>query len=215
MIKGATYWNDKNRVYAQTNNPTEEILRKRIGEIPPDILALLRQANAAGYLESCGPTAAVTCLDCMGSPVAIRTPGGWDMQPEGVLADWFNDPRNYPAMRMVRGDAEADPERIPGNRVPQFYPVAVKHVFGSGCSFLWLDNPEQAIDHIVAGRAVQLCLKTPGHYIAAVAYDDVTREIIYNDPWPGRHEDGNGYNRRMTEAEWRVNLAPFSVVYYG
>jgi hypothetical protein len=29
MIKGVKFWNDRDRYYTQTNNPTEEILRKR------------------------------------------------------------------------------------------------------------------------------------------------------------------------------------------
>jgi len=29
MIAGAKFWNDRNRYYIQSNNPTEEILRKR------------------------------------------------------------------------------------------------------------------------------------------------------------------------------------------
>ncbi|MDR0556332.1 MAG: C39 family peptidase [Treponema sp.] len=64
-----------------------------------------------------------------------------------------------------------------------------------------------------AGQAVQLCLVKPGHYIAAVAYDDLTREIIFNDPWPGRFPGGNGFNRRMGKAEFKGNVKPFLIVY--
>jgi hypothetical protein len=60
-----------------------------------------------------------------------------------------------------------------------------------------------------------LCLVKPGHYIAAVAFDGGAREIIFNDPWPGRFKDGNGFNRRMGEAECKANLKPFRIVYGG
>jgi len=38
----------------------------------------------------------------------------------------------------------------------------------------------------------------------------VTGEIIFNDPWPGRFADKNGFNKRMVGIE---NLMPWAVVY--
>jgi hypothetical protein len=64
MIKGVTFWNDKDCYYAQNNNPTEEILRKR---------------SDREWLVSCGPTAAVNCP----SPMAFADAGSGPALPTG------------------------------------------------------------------------------------------------------------------------------------
>jgi hypothetical protein len=97
--------------------------------------------------------------------------------------------------------------------VPQFYPSAVEAVFGAKAVFEWGADFAGAAACLREGRAVQLCLVKPGHYIAAVAFDDESREIIFNDPWPGRFADGNGFNRRMGEAEFKGNVKPYRIVY--
>jgi hypothetical protein len=125
--------------------------------------------------------------------------------------DFFNDPRNYEALKKARPDTP--PEVWHGNEVPQFYPIAVKAVFGVKAAFEWGAEFTKVAAYLQAGKAVQLCLVKPGHYIAAVAFDQDTREIIFNDPWPGRFKDKNGFNRRMSEGEYKGNLKPFLVVY--
>ena len=196
MIIGAKYWNDRKRYYVQTNNPTEEILRKR---------------SDGGWLVSCGPSAGVGCLSVMGHDISITTPGAYKPQPEEVLMDFFNDPRNYTDLERAR--PETHPANWHGNEVPQFYPVAVPAVFGVQADFAWLSGMGQVADHLREGRAVQLCLVKPGHYVAAVAWDQGSREIIYNDPWPGRFSDRNGFNRRMGVCEFASNVKPFIIVY--
>jgi len=196
MIRGTKFWSVRDNYYVQTNNPTEEILRKR---------------SDGGWLVSCGPTAAVCCLTAMGYEVGIDCPGSYQPQSEEVLMDFFNDPRNYDALKKARPDTP--PDKWHGNEVPQFYPVAVPAVFGVKAEFLWGNDFGRIAAFLESGRAVQLCLIKPGHYIAAVAYDSSTREIIINDPWPGRFSDGNGFNRRIGEAEVKANVKPFMIVY--
>ena len=196
MIRGVKFWNEREFYYTQVNNPTEEVLRKR---------------SDGGWLVSCGPSAATGCIAAMGFDVEVRTPGAYRPQSEEVLMDFFNDPRNYAALRAARPDTP--PEVWHGNEVPQFYPVAVKEVFGVKANFEWGAEFEKVAAHLRSGRAVQLCLIKPGHYIAAVAFDEEAREIIYNDPWPGRFRDGNGFNRRMGEAEFRCNVKPYLIVF--
>jgi len=198
MIKGVSFWDKKEFYYTQTNNPTEEILRKR-GD---------RQ-----WLESCGPTAAVGCLSAMGFPVGVKCPGRYEPQSEEILMDFFNDPRNYGALKAARPDTP--PEVWLGNEVPQFYPVAVEAVFAVRARFSFGHSFNDIATFLASGRGVQLCLVKPGHYIAAVAYDDGAGadEIIYNDPWPGRFPDGNGFNRRMSRKEFEANTKPFYIVY--
>jgi hypothetical protein len=147
----------------------------------------------------------------MGHKVAIHCPGSYRPQSEEVLMDFFNDPRNYEALRKARPDTP--PEKWHGNEVPQFYPVAVPAVFGVKAEFMFGNSFDKIATFLQSGRAVQLCLVTPGHYIAAVAYDSETREIIFNDPWPGRFSDGNGFNRRMGEAEVKANVKTFMIVF--
>jgi hypothetical protein len=196
MIKGVKFWNDKDCYYTQTNNPTEEILRKR---------------SDGNWLVSCGPSSAVCCLAALGLDVSVSCPGTYKPQPEEVLMDFFNDTRNYKALLAARPDTP--PDVWHGNEVPQFYPVAVPAVFGVPASFTWGNDFGKIAAHLQAGRAVQLCLVKPGHYVAAVAYDDEVREIIYNDPYPERFADRNGFNRRMGEAECKANTKPYIIVY--
>jgi hypothetical protein len=147
----------------------------------------------------------------MGFDVACKCPGEYRPQSEEVLMDFFNDPLNYAALSKARPDTP--PDVWHGNEVPQFYPAAVKAVFGVEAVFDWGGDFFKVAACVWAGNAVQLCLVKPGHYIAAVAYDDVTREIIFNDPWPGRFKDGNGFNRRMGETEFKGNAKPYRIVY--
>lgn len=194
MISGAKFWNDRDTFYIQTNNPTEQLLKKR---------------EKGGWLESCGPTAAVNCLAARGENLEIKTPGSYRPQPEEVLLDYFNDPRNKSALEGARIlDGE-----IPGNRVPQFYPIAVFEVFDVKARFCWRLSFSIVAGHIIHGSPVQICLKRPRHYIAVVAYDIVKNELIYNDSWPDRFPDKEGFNRRMTEAEFSSNVESFFIVY--
>jgi hypothetical protein len=127
--------------------------------------------------------------------------------------DFFNDPRNYAALKAARPDTP--PDVWYGNEVPQFYPVAVPAVFAVGAEFFWGNDFDKISAWLVQGKAVQMCLVKPGHYIAAVAYDDQAQEIIFNDPWPERFADGNGFNRRIGRAEVKGNTKPFCIVYGG
>ncbi len=195
MIYGVKFWNDKDCYYVQSNNPTEEILRKR---------------SDGAWLVSCGPSAAVTCIAAMGFDVSIKTPGTYKPQSEEVLMDFFNDPKNYAALKKAR--PETPPDVWHGNEVPQFYPVAIPSVFGVNARFEWGCKFETIADELKNGRAVQLCLKKPGHYIAAVAYDDEKDCIIFNDPWPKRFKDGNGFNRQLSRQDFD-NVQPYYIAY--
>ena len=186
MIVGARYWDDRERYYSQVNNPTEEQLRKH---------------GTGSWLETCGATAAVTCLAALGYNLEVICPGAYRPQPEEVLADYLNDPRVYGELLKVRPDW--DPKAAPGNRVANYYPYAVMAVFRAQAEYIPAINREGVIGHLLRCHAVQVCLKPPGHYVAAVAYDKATEEIIYHDPWPGRKPSwgGDGFGRRMTKTE--------------
>lgn len=198
VIRGARYWEDKDRYFVQTNNPTEELLRKRVEQ---------------SRLESCGPTAAVNCLAVLGCELDVLCPGPWRPQPEEILMDWFQDPRNYERLAAIRQDV--NPLATPGNRVPQYYPFAVADVFGAHADFAWAERFALIGEYLCKGYSLQLCLKNPGHFIAAVAYDDETGEIIYRDPWPERLSDRDGFNRRLDLDEFNSNVRRYVVIYTG
>lgn len=198
MISGASRWNDRDTFFQQTNNPSEELLRK---------------TGAVGWLETCGPTAAVMCMAVLGYDLTVTCPGVYRPQPEEVLSDFLNDPRNYPDLALERKDIS--PDRMPNNRVPQYYPLAVERVFGASALFTWVQDPVDLAKYLTQERSIQVCLETPGHYLAAVAYDDATDEIIFNDPWPERYKDRNGFNRRMGRMSMWGNLKKFAIVYRG
>lgn len=207
MTTGAKFWNDRDRYFRQDNNPTEEILR----------LDEIREQNKThtgmhGWLETCGPTAAVNCLAALGIDLVIPCPGGWVPQPEEILMDFLTDPRNYADFRKLG----VDPAAAPGNEYAALYPFAVARIFGASAEFLPA-KPQFGvlIDYLKAGHALQLCLVSPGHFIAAVAFDDEAGEIIFNDPWPGRDPEwkGDGFNRRMGRTEYESNVKNFTVLY--
>jgi hypothetical protein len=196
MIKGAKFWDDPQRYYTQENNPTESFLKATLDE-------------RREWLESCGPTAAVNCLSVIGANINVICPGEYRPQPEEVLMDFFNDPRNRRDLKSIREVSN----KIPGNRVPQYYPLAVRKVFGAYANFAWEATLSKVSKYLLDGHAVQLCLKDPGHYIAAVAFDTTAQEIIYNDSWPNRFYNGRGWNIRMGLREFVTNVQPYCIVY--
>lgn len=202
MIYGAKYYNDKACHYSQTNNPTEEVLRKvDLGDGDKD----------HNWLETCGPTSALNCMAAIGHNVMIKTPGGYLPQPEEVLSDYFNDPRNYATLNEIRRETPGD--KWMGNRIPQFYPTAVYSVFGVQAHFGYFTH-ESVINRLKEGKTYQACLINPGHYISIVAYDSDTNEFIYNDSWLSRPGLKNGgFNERMTVEQFQSNCRPYGIFY--
>jgi hypothetical protein len=195
-IIGCSRWNDPNAFYDQLNNPTEHVLKLRSGT----------------RLETCGPTASLNCQSSVGVGVDFETPGGYAPQPEEVLTGWFNDSRNF--LRMRNAWKGLDPGLVPGNEVAQWYPLGVYEVFGNRCDFVGALTPQQAVDHLRQGRAIQTCLRNPGHFIALVAFDQAKDEFILKDSWGSRWPRGDGFCQRMSVREWQINSRPVNLVYY-
>jgi hypothetical protein len=198
MIKGIKHWNNRDRYYTQTNNGTENILRK---------------SGMQSYLETCGPTSAVMLADMMGYSISVKGPGLWTIQPEDYLAIYFNDPRNEAKLHAARKNI--DPKDWMGNRVPQYYPAGMMDCFAIPAQFEWGASFEKVRDLILDGKGVMICFKTPGHYVAAVAYDDESQEIIYHDPWPHnhwpqKHSGKSGFMRTLSESNFE-NVQSFMV----
>jgi hypothetical protein len=200
-IIGLPRWNAPDAYYSQTNNVVEAVIRKAKG-------------TATGWLETCGPTAAVMLLDAVDKLETTRTPGGWEPQPEDILAAWMNDARNADAMALFRDDL--DPNAVFGNQVPQWYEPAVDAVFGVRAKFepgVSLVAIGRALE---AGRGVLVTLKNPGHYIAIVAFDPQANQLIYHDPWPNNPwpaalQGKPGAGRRVNSTILLENLKPYRV----
>jgi hypothetical protein len=195
---GALLWNDREAYYRQDDNPAEHLLKVR--------------SPGRGWLETCGPTAAVNCVVGVGAPVACLTPGGYHPQPEQVLCDCLNDPHHFADLRREWNGL--DPEKVAGNEVAQWYPWAVTKVFGTvDCEFVGRMGPDEAADRLSRGQALQICLINPGHFVAVVAFSPEENAFIMNDPWAGRWPGGSGWNKRLSLKEFLNNTKPLTVAY--
>jgi hypothetical protein len=198
-IFGSPLWNDWERAYfTQENNSIEHLLKCRL-------------PTGFSPLETCGPTASLNCQASLGREVEITTPGGYCPQPEDVLASYFNDPRNFGKLRKAWPGL--DPDKLPGNEVPQWYPIAIREVFGNACEFVGDISFGEAVEYIRKGRTLQVCLCRPRHFVSLVAYDDESSEFIIKDSWGGRWPDGDGFCKRLSHPEFETNVRPFCLVY--
>lgn len=198
-IIGVRRWSDPKTYYVQDNNPTEHGLKVRSG-------------TGRGWLESCGPTAAVNCLAGLDKLPTLSLPGDYQPQPEQLLCDFFNDPNQFADLRLAWSGL--DPQKVAGNEVAEWYPRAVARVFGVMTGrFVGALSDEAAISLLAKGQALQVCHVNPGHFITVLAYSAEEDSFIFNAPWAGRWPDGNGWNRRMTRAEFTQNTKPVSVAY--
>jgi len=200
--------NDYDTYYCQDNNPEEELLRK----------------EEKGFLEFCGPTAA-TMLVFARIPAKEekkylpKCRGGYIQQPESILSSYFNDPRNYHKMYGIR---PLDPAKWFGNRIPQWYEIAVMEVFGVKAKYVEYGtdterNYTAIVENIKNNIGVMICLKSPGHYLSVVGATPDKKELIYNDPWlkdywPTRLKGTSTFNRVMRFDEFRDNTKPFVVL---
>jgi hypothetical protein len=139
-ISGCSRWNGRSAFYEQTNNPTEHILK-----------CLLPKGISA--LETCGPTAGLNCLTSLGHKVEILAPGGFPLQPEEDLSDWFNDERNFSRMKATWYGL--DPGKLPGNEVVEWYPLAIMKMFGQKCTLEMQLDDQKAIQELRMGHALQ------------------------------------------------------------
>lgn len=188
------YYQDKSRYHCQDNNMVE---------------ALLKKSGSAHWLETCGSTAAINCLEAMGTLRSLITPGGYKPQEEDLLTCFFNDPFNYAALKKSRPDIE--PGDYFGNEIPQYYPLAVQSVFGVQCVYAEGLTADNIKAHLDKGQAVQICLSKPGHFVALVAYDKTG--FIMWDSWAGRYSDGTGFNKPLAFDQIATNTGRYGIIY--
>jgi hypothetical protein len=161
----------------QTRNTVEKTYRLLITEIKkkyPDV--------KWSYLETCGASAAANCLIAVDKEVRITCPGGYRPQLDCMIAEFFNDPNNEKVLNSIGYNSAM----IQNNRVMAAYPLAVSKVSGHQCELVELKTFKETIDYFKNGYAIQMCLKTPGHYICCILYDDEAKKIGCIDSWPER-----------------------------
>jgi hypothetical protein len=173
MINGADHWDDHSAYYVQSNNAVERILSRYGADVST---------------VTCGPSAAVNCLAAMGHNVETATPSGWQPQPEDVLTLWFHDPRNWAQLARVRTETDPAKSKHSPHEVPQYYPAAVRGVFGVRADFEWGMDFDKVAEYVRNGLAVMLNHKPDrsrsGHFVAIVAHDNKADDLIYHDSWP-------------------------------
>lgn len=101
------------------------------------------------------------------------------IQPEDWLAEFFRDPKNFAEFMKIR---PLDLRIYPPERVPQYHPLAVQQIFGLQSMFSWGTTFDLIASLIAPNRSVELCLKSPGHYVLANAFEN--GKIGFKDPAP-------------------------------
>lgn len=180
--------------FTQKNNVPETFLKKILNKI---------------FYETCGNTSATIACFMMALEIQGLHPvkdDRWQCQPEDYLFLYLNDSNNY--KQFLKDRPNLDPKNYPGNRVPQYYPEAIKQVFKMDAIFTWSAGKEYWIKEIRAKNVVQICLEKPGHYRVLHNYDTETDEFIYADPL-------YGFYKRIKAAEQVANNKGFSIVVYN
>jgi len=202
MILGQSGLTRKVHYFSQENNVIETFTKKKYKK---------------NYLESCGNTCG-TMGSCMMSKkpkdIEVAKPKIWQAQPEDYLFLYMNDFRLYKEFLSIRKlDLKNE---YPGNRVPQYYPNALKAVFDIDAIFIWDVNKNYLINEIRKKNVVQICLKKPGHYILLTNFDTMTEEFIFCDPLPSRKVLKNkGWMERISYDELKTNIQGFSIVIFN
>lgn len=160
------------------------------------------------WLETCGSHSLVNGCASVGLDVGIKTSIGTPLRAPDAVTCFLNDPGNYPALQQVRPGV--DPNQYMGNEIPQWIAYAGQALFGAKTNFLWLHDFAKVADIVSSGVAVEFGLKSPLHFLVAVAYDEATNELIYVDPAPYR-SPSDWWQRRMNETEYNATVDLFSI----
>ncbi len=209
MIQGALNWKDRNALYDQTNNAWETA-EPGLDQCNCSMDAIARAALVKDY-ESF-----LQSKNVYG--------GLWHEQPEDSIANFYRDPRNRKLLQSIRMlDIGGGPGQVRPERVPQYRPAAMKAIFNIEAQFFMEGGTFERVAKLVwEGNVVGLCLKNPGHYICAVAFDDQTRQIAFKDPWPGDPWPGTktdpsipdqDNNKWMSAVDFR-NVEPWYILYH-
>ncbi len=160
---------------------------------------------------ACAPTSCAMGFDIAGRSMNVFTAGE---QPEDSILMILHNPSNLKALKEIR---KLDYDQYPPNEVPQLYDFVGKILYGTeACKFKWGLTFNIIKSNIDNGIPMMILVQFPvgGHYDLIVGYDDLKKIIIYNDPYPKRWNDKNGYNREMDLAYFKENVNRWRVDFY-
>jgi len=194
--------------WAQTRSCFEHVLFA-------DHIADHGDTNFAHALETCSMHSAVNALMAVHPnppSVVVGPPGGvGQIRLPDYLMAWCNTPGNFPAIQQVLPGVDLSTVEV--NEYRQAIPLAMLTVFGSPCICVPGQTKDKVIDFLKAGKAVEVGLVSPKHFVAIVAYDETTDEFIYVDPDDRRHPDGNWVNARCKYGVGDGNWSDILVVH--
>jgi hypothetical protein len=203
MVTGCVLWNDPGEFNVQTNDPVEQMIKK--------LIAQLREKYPEvhwGYLESCGVNTLTNCfaVTLRGREIIRKlsaTLGTYTQQFPHLLMGYLNDPKNYPAMERARRESGAppvDPDKVQGNRVPQFYVALAWEMLGVEAHFEWGCTPNKVREILSQQHPVQFCYKDPGHYASLKAWHHTDKVFYSDDSWP--RSGVPGFNTPVKESDF-------------
>ena len=204
MKLGITNWEDKNIRYDQTRNSIETIIKKIKLEIRKKENADIK----LGYYESCGVSAFCTLMEGMGflkESDYPSLPNGKTIQFDDWVMMYLNDPKNSFSTDVDQMD----------NRLFKNYVKLGLELFDCKADYVKRPSWNDIANHLKTGDGVQLCLIKPGHYIAAIAYDDQDDKIIFHDSWGKRAGlKNNGYFEELDKTGFDKNVKEYAVIYH-
>lgn len=201
---------------AKPNSAIENILAKHNLE---DFSGLTPEAPLPKHwLETCGTHSATNaCIAIIQNPQdwlnKFSTPGGELMRAPDVLCIYQNNPHNAQDIYQHTGvDISSAP--IMANEFLAIFPYTVKKVFGIDSEFVEGGNWDFVIEQMRLGHSVQVGLNIP-HFICIHGYDSASNSLLYADPAPYRHSDGNWWAAKMGVTEFSNTVRSNFVVYKG
>ena len=214
--QGIVDWEDTSIRYDQTNNTTEEIIRKIKHEmikklkknIPKKYWNILNKQT--GYLELCGHSAFLCIMQGM-KFLPEKYNNGFKLgnlyaQMEDIVASISNQ-RRY--NRLFHSGNGMD------NRYLDTYPVLARELFGCKAEVITDLSFFDILEYLWNGIGVQLWLREPSHYIAAISANKIEALLKYNDSWGSRKGLKNrGLHEIMDLEEYRNNVHPYAIVYH-
>jgi len=199
MINGILHWNNKNIRYSQNKNASDNMIKKVLSENN-----ILTKYN---WLEMCGISAFCTIIEGMGFIIEKDYPDvlGLGIQLDDYLAMFMNDPKND---HIFSGGNTFD------NRVMRNYKTLFAMMFKYGIAVYSEWTWESLTAEIFKGNGALICKKKPGHYVAAIAYDNKKDIILTSDPnSESIYLKHGGWHEEITKEEFELNIHKWAIVF--
>lgn len=230
-IRGIENGNNSSIRYSQDKNANECIIRKAKTEMAKEIETKIRKEikgvsesvikkiikivfSRVRYLENCGVSAFSTLMEGIGvlGPLNYAHVNRESIQMDDFFSDYLNDPKKD----NIFSAGDVFDNRSMGNyvRLVKIFFPEVDVVYKK---FTW----EEITEKIYNGWGAQMCLRTPGHYVAGTKYNKTKKLILYSDSWSGnkmqwegqkllRH---GGWDEEMNRKMYEKNTVGYAIIY--